>query len=217
MDKLKGGKIRVLIADDHAIVRQGLIQIISKTNDIALVEEAENGREAIEKAQAIELDVLVVDFDMPEKSGLEVLLEIKAIRPKLPVIVLSIYSEERFGTRFLKAGASGYLNKASAPQQLVEAIRRVANGGKFISPNLSEQLINEIGKDSDRLTHEILSDREFQVFFMIVSGTSIKTIADELAISATTVSSHRAHILEKMNMKSNVDLVVYAAKHGLIA
>jgi two-component system invasion response regulator UvrY len=210
-------KIRVLIADDHAVVRQGLIQIISKTNDIVIVDEAENGNEVLKKVQTIEIDVLVVDFDMPEKSGLDVLLELKIVRPKLPVIILSIYSEERFGTRFLKAGASGYLNKTSAPQQLVEAIRRVARGGKFISPNLAEQLANEIGKNSEGLMHETLSDREFQVFFMIVSGKPIKSIADELTISPTTVSSHRSHILEKMNMSNNVDLVVYATKHGLIS
>lgn len=154
---------------------------------------------------------------MPQKNGWEVLSELKIYYPKLPVIILSIYSEDQFGLRFLKAGASGYLTKTSAPDQLVEAIRRVARGGKYISPSLAERLVLDLGKNSDGPLHEILSDREFQVFHMIAVGKPLKEIADELSISTTTVSTHRARILEKMNMKTNADLILYASHNGLLS
>ena len=136
--------------------------------------------------------------------------------PKLPVLILSIYSEDQFGVRFLKAGASGYLTKTSAPDQLVEAVRRVAKGGKFVSPNLVERLVLNLGKDFEKPLHESLSDREFQVFYMIAVGKPLKEIGEELSISTTTVSTHRARILEKMNMKTNADLTLYASQQGLI-
>ena len=217
MKEAKRNTIRVLIADDHTVVRQGLKQILSKTPDLVVVEEAETGNQVLEKLQTIKIDVLVMDMEMPEKTGWDVLLDLKITHPKLPVVILSIYSEDQFGVRFLKAGASGYLPKTSAPDQLVEAIRRVAQGGKFVSPNLAEQLVRTLDKDPQKPFHEMLSDREFQVFRMIASGQSIKTIADSLAISVTTVSTHRAHILEKMNVKTNADLTLYASKHGIIS
>jgi len=209
-------QIKVLIADDHAVVRQGLKEILSKTPDLVVVEEADNGNDVLEKVGSGEVDVVLVDIEMPEKSGWDVLLEMKRSRPKIPVIILSIYSEEQMGIRFLKAGASGYLPKNSAPEQLVEAIRRVFQGGKFISPGLAEKLVFNLNKDFEKLPHEMLSGREFQVFCMVASGKPLKTIADVLSISVTTVSTHRARILEKMDLNNNAELTLYASKHGLI-
>ncbi len=209
--------IRVLIADDHAVVRQGLKQILSRTSDLVVVEEAETGPEVLKKLQMIEIDALVMDIEMPEQTGWDVLLELRKISPRLPVIILSIYPENPFGLRFLKAGASGYLSKTSAPEQLVEAIRTVTQGGKFLSPSLAEQLVLHMDKDPLAPVHEGLSDREFQVFRMIAAGKPTKNIADELHISVTTVSTHRARILEKMKAKTNADLTLYASKHGLIS
>ncbi len=215
MSESSANSLRVLIADDHAVVRQGLKHILSKTADLLVVDEAETGLEILEKIQNVDIDVLVMDVEMPQKNGWEVLSEIKIHYPQLPVIILSIYSEDQFGLRFLKAGASGYLTKTSAPDQLVEAIRRVAKGGKFISPSLAERLVLDLGKNSEGPLHESLSDREFQVFHMIAVGKPLKEIADELSISTTTVSTHRARILEKMNMKTNADLILYASHNGL--
>ncbi len=209
--------IRILIADDHAVVRQGLKHILSKTPDLVVIEEAETGPQVLRILQMKEIDVLVMDMEMPEKTGWAVLLDLKTTHPKLPVVILSIYPEEQFGVRFLKAGASGYLSKTSAPEQLVEAIRTVTQGGKFLSPSLAEQLVMNWNKDPVTHEHERLSDREFQVFRMIASGTPTKSIADELCISVTTVSTHRVRILEKMQAKSNADLTLYASKHGLIS
>ncbi len=154
---------------------------------------------------------------MPQKTGWDVLLELKCTHPKLPVVILSIYPEEQFGLRFLKAGASGYLSKTSAPEQIVETIRTVAQGGKYVSPSLAKQLIMNLDNDPCPLVHERLSDREFQVFRMIASGKPTKNIADELCISVTTVSTHRSRILEKMQVQTNADLTLYASKHGLIS
>lgn len=209
--------IRVLIADDHAVVRHGLKQILSKTQDLLVAGEAETGKEVLDLIKHIDVDVLVMDIEMPEKSGWDVLLEVQHTHPQMAVLILSIYSEDQFGIRFLKAGASGYLSKTSAPEQLVEAIRRVFRGGKFISQQLGDRLVLELGKDHQKLQHETLSDREFQVFRMLVSGKQLKAIADELCISVATVSTHRARILEKMNMKTNAEMTVYAVKNKLIS
>ncbi len=208
--------IRVLIADDHEIVRQGLQKVLSETSDLKVVGEAENGNQVIDMVQKQEVDVLVMDFDMPEKNGLDALLDLKQICPKLPVIILSIFPEDHYGTRFLKAGASGYIQKASASDQLVQAIRTVAQGGKFISPKLTEKLVQEITKDTDKQPHETLTDREFQVFRYISGGKRVKDIADELHLSINTVSTYRSRILEKMSMKSNAEIIRYAIKNGLI-
>ncbi|MDA0738006.1 MAG: response regulator transcription factor [Nitrospirae bacterium] len=217
MSDVNSNAIRVLIADDHAVVRQGLKQILSKTPDLVVVDEAETGLEVLEKIRAMKIDVVVMDVEMPQKNGWEVLGELKTHFPRLPVVILSIYSEEQFGLRFLKAGASGYLTKTSAPDQLVEAIRRVAKGGKFVSPSLAERLVLDFGKDFEKPLHACLSDREFQVFHMIALGKPLKEIAEELSISTTTVSTHRARILEKMNMKTNADLTIYASQNGLMS
>jgi len=216
MNNVAQQSIRILIADDHAVVRQGLQHILSKTPDLVVIAEAETGHQVLQKIQMTEIDVVVMDMEMPGKTGWDVLLDLKLSHPKLPVLILSIYSEDQFGMRFLKAGAAGYLTKTSAPEQLIEAIRLVAQGGKFVSPNLAEQLVLSLKQDPRKSLHDFLSEREFQVFRMIASGKPTKTIADELCISATTVSTHRSRILDKMKFSTNAELTLYASKHGLI-
>ncbi|KMP12314.1 LuxR family transcriptional regulator [Candidatus Nitromaritima sp. SCGC AAA799-A02] len=210
-------KTRVFIADDHAVVRQGMKQILSKTDDLAVVEEAEDGGEVLDKINQARPDVLLLDIEMPVQNGWNVLSQLKTSYPKLPVLVLSIYPEEHYGLRFLKSGAAGYINKSSAPDQLVEAIRKVAHGGRFVSPHLAELLVKNLDNNSQKPLHETLSDREFQIFCMIASGIKLKDIAENLSLGATTVSTHRARILEKLNIKSNADLIHYALKWKLVS
>lgn len=209
-------KIKVLIADDHTVVRQGLKLILSKTPDMVVVEEAENGSEVLEKIQKTDVDVILMDIEMPKKSGLEVLIQLKSINSKLPVLILSIFPEDHYGIRLLKAGASGYLTKTSAADQLVEAIRIVARGGKFVSPKLAEKLVADLGRDSEKPLHDTLSSREFQVFCMIAAGKKLTLIAGELSVGITTISTHRSRILEKMKMQSNADIISYAIKNKLV-
>jgi len=209
-------KTKVLIADDHAIVRKGLIQVLSKTSDLVVCGEAESGNEVLDLIQKVDVDVLVMDIDMPEKSGWETLVQLKSQIPKLPIIILSIYPEDHYAVRFLRGGASGYLTKSNTPELLVEAIRKVALGGKFISPSLAEKLAFDVDADSQKPCHELLTDREFQVFCLIASGKKLKDIAEELILGITTISTHRSHILEKMGMKSNADLIQYAIKNELV-
>lgn len=216
MKTSKNKFIRVLIADDHEVVRQGIKTILSETPDLRVVAEAEDGMEVLEKIQELDVDVILLDFDMPRKSGLDTLIELKALRPKLPVLMLSIFPEDHYGLRFLKAGASGYLGKASVSAQLVEAVRKVAQGGKFISPVLTDKLVSELNHDTEGPLHEKLTDREFQVFHCIASGKRLKAIAEELHLSINTVSTYRSRILEKMEMESNSDLIRYAIKNSLI-
>jgi two-component system, NarL family, invasion response regulator UvrY len=208
--------IKVLIADDHAVVREGVRQILSDTPDITVVAEARDGQEAIEKVRSEPLDVVVLDITMPGKSGIEALTEIKRDRPNLPVLILSVHSEEQYGPRILKAGASGYLPKDSLPDQLVQAIRKAVIGGKYISPLLAEKLASELGSDAAKPLHEALSDREYQVLCMIGRGKTIKEIAEVLALSDKTISTYRARILEKMNMNNNGELTHYAIRQGLV-
>jgi DNA-binding NarL/FixJ family response regulator len=210
-------KIKVLIADDHDIVRQGIEKVLSKSNDVVVIGEASNGREVIEQVKKTEIDVLLMDVEMPEKTGWEVLAELKALKPGLPVIILSIFPEEHYGPRFIKAGAAGYLNKSSKPATLLEAIRKVHQGGRYVSPKLADLLIQDLGRTPKDRSHDSLSPREFQIFCQIAAGKKLKDIADELSLSITTVSTHRARILEKMSMKTNAELIHYAVKHGLIS
>ena len=209
-------KIKVLIADDHDIVRQGIEKVLSKSDDVVVVSEASNGCEVIELVKKTKIDVLLMDVEMPEKTGWEVLSELKVIKPNLPVIILSIFPEEHYGPRFIKAGAAGYLNKASKPATLLEAIRKVHQGGRYVSAKLADLLIQDLGRTTKTNPHETLSPREFQVFCQIAAGKKLKDIADELSLSITTVSTHRARILDKMAMKTNAELIHYAVKHGLI-
>lgn len=208
--------IRVLVADDHPIVREGVKQILSETDDIVVAREASTGQEAIDLMWRNEYDVVLLDISMPGRDGLETLREIKSIRPKTPVLILSIYPEEHYAVRVLRGGASGYVAKASAPDDLICAIRRVASGGKYISPVVAERLTYELDKDSSRPPHEILSDREYQVMRMIAAGKAVKEIASELCLSIKTVSTYRARVFEKLGITNNAALVLYAAQNKLI-
>ena len=208
--------IKVLIADDHPIVRQGLRQILAGTDDMVVAGEAVNGQEALEQVQAGEWDVLVLDITLPDRSGFDILKEVKRDQPHLPVLVLSIHAEEQFAVRLLKAGASGYLTKENAPDELVKAIRKVMDGGKYISPGLAETLAFGLDATSDQPRHETLSDREFQVMQLMASGKTPMEIAEVLSLSAKTVSTYRTRLLEKLNLKTNAELIRYAFEHDLI-
>jgi len=216
MNSTKTNSIKVLIADDHDIVRQGIKTIISDVSDIVVVGEAESGDQVLKKFEEMDIDVVIMDYDMPDRNGLDTLIELKAMNPQLPVIILSMFPEDHYGVRFLKAGASGYLGKSNVTQQLVEAIRRVVNGHKYISPSLADKLVSELNKDSEKPLHENLTDREFQVFHFIATGKRLKAIAEELHLSINTISTYRSRILDKMEMKNNSDLIHYAIKNSLI-
>jgi len=208
--------IKVLIADDHPIVRQGLRQILTGTADMVVAGEAVNGQEALEQVRAGGWDVLVLDITLPDRSGFDILKEVKREQPNLPVLMLSIHAEEQFAVRLLKAGASGYLTKENAPDELVKAIRNVMSGGKYISPGLAETLAFGLDAASGRPRHETLSDREFQVMQLMASGKTPMEIAEVLSLSAKTVSTYRTRLLEKLNLKTNAELIRYAIEHGLI-
>ena len=194
--------IRILIADDHAIVRHGLRQILSDSEDMVVSGEAKSGVQALQMARQGEWDVVLMDVSMPDKNGIDTLKQLKKEYPKLPVLMLSMHPEEQYAIRALKAGASGYLTKQSAPELLVTAIRQVASGKKYVSPSLAEELANAITEDSDRPPHEKLSDREYQTLVMISSGKTLTQIAEELKLSVKTVSVYRARLLEKMKLKN---------------
>ena len=208
--------IKILIADDHAIVREGLKQILSESPDLVVVAEASSGQEVLEKISKNDLDLVVLDIAMPGRGGLDILKEIKTQKPRLPVLMLSMYPEEQYAIRVLKSGASGYLTKESAPSELVMAIRQISQGKKYISPSLAEKLAIDLELSPDKLPHEILSDREYQVMCMIASGKTLKEIADGLSLSIKTISTYRSRILEKMNMKTNAELTHYAIKNNLV-
>ncbi|MGN6389610.1 MAG: response regulator [Burkholderiaceae bacterium] len=211
-----GAAIRVLIADDHAIVREGLKQILADTGDIVVAGDAENGVEAIRLVRREEPDVLLLDISMPDRNGIEVLKQLRKEYPKLAVLMLSMHREDQYAIRSLKAGAAGYLNKQSAPAELVNAIRQVAGGRKYVSPALAEELANHIGEDHSTLPHETLSDREYQTLTMIASGKTVSDIADELALSVKTISMYRSRLLQKMTLRHNAELTHYAIRNGLV-
>ena len=215
MTPKKESSIKVLVADDHEIVRQGLKTIISEHSDLSIAGEAENGNQVLKILKKTKVDVVLLDFDMPEKNGLDTLVELKALYPKLPVMILSIFPEDHYGTRFLKAGASGYLQKSSATDQLIDAIRKVFNGGKYISSALTDKLVTGLNKDKEQFLHESLTDREFQVFRLLATGKKLKEMADELCLSINTISTYRSRILQKMDLKSNADVIRYAIENGL--
>ncbi|QID17339.1 response regulator transcription factor [Nitrogeniibacter mangrovi] len=209
-------RIRVMIADDHAIVRQGLRQILSDTEDMEVAAEACNGVEALQLSRAGDCDVILMDVSMPDRNGIDALKLIKKEQPRLPVLILSMYPEEQYAIRALKAGAAGYLTKQSAPDQLVTAIRQVASGKKYVSASLAMELAEAISEDTDRPLHERLSDREYQTLCMIASGRTLTQIAEELNLSVKTVSVYRARLLEKMRLRNNAELTHYGLKHGLV-
>lgn len=208
--------MKILIADDHVVVREGLKQILMALPTVTQIEDAADGLEVLDKVSNNDYDVIVLDISMPGKSGLEVLKEIKILKPQIPVLMLSIYPEGQYAVRVLKAGAAGYLTKESAAEEVVEAVEKVYNGHKYITPSLAEKLADGYLFDSDKPPHEKLSDREFEVFKKIAAGMAIKNIAEELFISVKTVSTYKARIYEKMNMSSNAELTQYAINYGLI-
>jgi DNA-binding NarL/FixJ family response regulator len=209
-------KIKILIADDHAIVREGLKQIVAEEKDIIIAGEAENAISLMELLSGEKWNLVVLDINMPGKSGLEALKDIKQLYPDLPVLVLSMFSEDQYGIRAIKAGASGYLKKASAPTELVTAVRKIVSGGKYINASLAEKLAEKFGKTEKEFPHEKLSDREFQIMCSIAMGKSAEEIAEELSISINTVYTYRNRILEKMSMKSNVELTQYVLNNRLV-
>jgi DNA-binding NarL/FixJ family response regulator len=208
--------IRIVLADDHTIVREGLKQLLSAASGLAVVGEAQNGQEALQRARELDFEVLLLDMSMPGKSGTELIKQIHAEKPGLRILVLSMHEEKQYAIRAIKAGAAGYLTKESASAQLVSAIRKVAGGGAFITSGVAEQLALGAMPDASGPLHGSLSDREFQVFRAIVAGKSVSDIAGELNLSVKTVSTHKARILEKMNMSNTADLVRYAIRHRLV-
>ena len=208
--------LRILIADDHEIVRKGLMKVLSETLQPVKVEEARNGQEAISKVWKSEYDLVVLDIKMPGKSGMDVLKEIKNHQPKLPVVILSMHPEEQFAIRAIRAGASGYLTKESVGDELVLAIRKALKGEKYISGSLAQILAGELNVDVEKPCHELLSDREYQVMLMIASGKTVGAIAKELCLSVKTISSYRANILQKTRMKNSAEITHYAIQNKLV-
>ena len=208
--------IRVLLADDHTIVRAGLRELLAETGDIAVAGEAGNGSEVLARVREAEYDVLVLDMSMPGRSGVELIKQVRSEKPKLRILILSMHNEAQYAVRAIKAGASGYLTKDGAADQLVAAIRRIAGGGAYMTPEAAELLARDYERPADAPPHTLLSDREFQVFKLIVGGKSVTAIGEELSLSVKTVSTHKTRIMEKMGIASQVDLVRYALKHGLL-
>ena len=208
--------IKILIADDHAIVREGLKQIVADIPDMVVAGEAANNHQTLELVLKENWDLVLLDIAMPDRGGIDTLKAIKRERPNLPVLILSIYPEEHYALRALKAGASGYLTKESAPDDLIEAIRKVSQKGKYISTSLAEKIATHIGANTDKQLHELLSDREYQVMLLIAAGKTVKEVADDLSLSVKTISTNRSRALIKMGMKTNAEITYYAIKHGLV-
>lgn len=207
--------IKILIADDHAIVREGLKQIVAEESDLKVTGEASNAKEVIEMISQSNFDIAILDINMPGKSGLDLLKDLKIQFPNLPILILSMYAEELYGIRALKAGASGYLKKASAPDELVAAIKKIVSGGKYISQALAEKLADTVDFSHNKLPHETLSDREYEIMCKIATGESAEEISNNLSISVHTFYTYRNRILEKMKMKSNVELTQYVINNKL--
>ena len=207
--------IKIIIADDHPLFRRGLKHALEETPDIEVIGEASNGDSLLSMIKSDNLDMVLLDISMPGKSGLDLLKQLKSEHTKLPILILSVYPEEQYAVRFIKAGASGYLTKESAAEKLAEAIRKIAAGGKYASTAIIEKLAFDFS-DSDKPLHETLSDREYQVFGMISIGKSLTEIGVDLSLSVKTISTHRTRILEKMKMKKNAELIHYAITRNLL-
>ena len=208
--------IRVLICDDHAIVRRGVKQILEEAAEFTVAGEAETSAEALRLVRAEPFDVALLDISLPDRNGIETLKLIRKEQPRLPVLLLTMHAEDEFGVRALRAGASGYLTKQSAPEQLVTALRQVHSGRKYIGPALAEELANSFGAEAEQPRHFALSDREFETLRLIASGLSLSEIAAKLCLSPKTVSVYRARLLEKMRLRNNADIAHYAVKHSLV-
>ncbi len=208
--------IKIIIADDHSVVRKGLKQIFEETMDLVVAGEASSGYELLDKVRQEDFDVVILDISMPGKDGLDTLKELKNEKPNLPVLIFTIYPEEQYAVRVLKAGASGYINKETDPEEIINAIRKVSTGRKYISQFLAELLASNLELSGEAPLHESLSDREFQVMCLIASGKTATDIAKELSLSINTISTYRIRILEKMGMKNNAELTHYAVKNGLV-
>lgn len=209
-------KINIMIVDDHAILRAGLKQVLSEAGDIEVVAEAGTANEAIKQCRALDIDVLLLDISLPDRSGIEALQYIKKDNPNLAVLMLSMHREDQYALRALKAGASGYLCKQSASDELVDAVHTVAKGKKYISGTVAEILANQISSDGDKALHETLSNREYETLMLIASGFSVGEIAEKLSLSVKTISMYRTRLLEKMQLKHNADLTHYAIKNKLV-
>jgi two-component system, NarL family, invasion response regulator UvrY len=207
--------IRILIADDHPLFREGLKHILAGCPDFTVADEASNGQEVFEKVWKNEYDMVLLDIAMPGTPGLEVLKRLKNEKPKLPVLVLSMYPEEQYAVRVIKAGASGYLTKQSASEELITAIRRISGGRKYITPSIAERLADDVEPAAEKPLHDTLSDREIEVFRMIAAGKTTIQMAEGLFLSVKTISTYRSRILEKMQMKTNAELIHYAIKHNM--
>jgi DNA-binding NarL/FixJ family response regulator len=207
--------ITVLIADDHAIVRRGLRQILTETRDILVGAEAGTAEEVLQLVDHQRFDVVVLDISMPRANGLELLAQVRRSHPELPVLILTVFSEEQYAVRAIKAGAAGFLTKESAPEKLIEAVRKVASGGRWVSAELGETLASIVAGEVRGVPHERLSDREFEVLKLLASGKTVTQVSQELALSVKTVSTHRTRILKKMEMKTNAELTRYCVTQGL--
>lgn len=207
--------IRILIADDHAIVRQGIRQVLALAAEFQVVDEAKDGWEVVDKLRRGGFDLLLTDMSMPGPSGVDLIKRVKDEHPKLPILILSMHGESQIAARALKAGASGYITKDSEPPLLIGAVRKVAGGGRYIDPAVAEKLVFETGLAGESQPHELLSDREYQIFLMIAEGRSLNDIAEELHLSPKTVSTHKMRLMQKLNVQSTSELVRYALIHGL--
>jgi DNA-binding NarL/FixJ family response regulator len=207
--------IRIVLADDHAIVREGLKRIVGEVPDLQVVGEAADGTQVMQRVRELEFDVLVLDLSMPGRSGMELIKLVKAEKPKLRILVLSMHQETQYAVRAIKSGASGYLTKESAPAQLEQAIRKIAGGGAYISAEVAEQLALGAMPGGEAAPHEALSDREFQVFKLLVAGVSVTDIGNQLHLSVKTVSTHKANLMQKLGLANQSELIRYAIKHGL--
>jgi DNA-binding NarL/FixJ family response regulator len=208
--------IRIVVADDHTIVREGLKQLLGAVEDMQVVADASNGHEVMERVRALEFDLLLLDMSMPGRSGIELIKLVRAEKPKMRILVLSMHEEHQYAVRAIRAGAAGYLTKESASKQLVDAIRKVASGGAFISAEVAQQLALGAMPGAQAAAHEALSDREFQIFRMIAEGISLTEIGERLKLSVKTVSTHKANILQKMGLATTADMIRYALTHKLV-
>ncbi len=210
------GTIRLLVADDHAVVRRGLRQIVDESPDLRVTAEAATGDDAIEKVRAGACDALILDLNMPGPGGLAVLRTVKTLNPQLPVLILSVHAEEQYAARLLRAGAAGYLQKDSAPEELLQALRRICSGQRYFKPGQAEELVLPSRSSPDQPPHAALSNREFEVLRRIASGRTVSQVAADLSLSVKTVSTYRTRLLDKMRMKTNSQLTHYAIKNGLV-